>query len=86
MSGYTIVGTITSATTVSAGATNISTLTCPSSKSVIGGGHELVGNATQLVFLGAAPTSTSWRVMLRNDTGAAVSNVQVRIWVICAGV
>lgn len=84
VSGYSSAATITSAITVNAGATSTSTIFCPSGKRTIGGGHELVGGATQLLFLGSSPSTSSWRVMLRNDTGAAVPNVQVRLWIVCA--
>jgi hypothetical protein len=84
VSGYTSAATTTSAITVNAGATSTSSISCPSGKRTIGGGHELVDGATQLLFLGSSPSTTAWRVMLRNDTDAAVPNVRVRLWIICA--
>jgi hypothetical protein len=84
VSGYISAATITSAITVNAGATTTSSISCPSGKRTIGGGHELVDGATQLLFLGSSPSTTTWRVMLRNDTDAAVPNVRVRLWIICA--
>ena len=75
-----------SAVTVNDGATGSFSISCPAGRSVLGGGHELVDGATQLLYLGSAPTTTTWRVMLRNDTGAAVPGVRVRLWIICGAV
>jgi hypothetical protein len=84
VSGYSSVGTTTSAITVNPGATTTSSISCPVGKRTISGGHELVEGATQLLFLGSSPSTTAWRVVLRNDTDAAVPNVRVRLWIICA--
>jgi hypothetical protein len=50
----------------------------------LGGSHELVGEATKLVFVKSLPFSNTWQVVLRNETGGAVPDVQVRIWAVCA--
>jgi hypothetical protein len=71
-------------TTVNAGATITTSATCPGGRVPLGGSHELVGGADKLVFVKSLPFSNTWQVVLRNDTGTAVSEVQVRIWAVCA--
>jgi hypothetical protein len=84
VSGYFVAVTLTAATTVNAGVTGTFSVTCPGGRMPLGGSHELVGGATQLVFVKSLPFSNTWQVVLRNDTGAAVPGVQVRLWAACA--
>ena len=61
---------------------------CPAGKRVIGGGHELASSASQqLSVTMSAPfenTVAGWRVNFRNSLNNALTNVQVRAYVICA--
>jgi hypothetical protein len=50
----------------------------------VGGGYELIGPAQALTVLSSAPITAGWRVTLLNETGAAISNAQVRVHVVCA--
>lgn len=86
VSGYVIVNQLTTAVTVAAGASEVSFLACPAGKSIIAGGHELLNGALQLQYAGSWPLNNTWRVLLRNTTGANVPNVQLRMYVVCANV
>ena len=61
---------------------------CPEGKVVVSGGHELVdGPAQRLVLIMSGPyedSASGWRVTVRNSTGVALSNVNVRSQVVCA--
>jgi hypothetical protein len=73
---------------------------CPDGKVPVGGGFEPVpnppppgvpGNAIFLTLVSSAPalvngaTSVNgWNVMLRNGSGSSRSNVQFRVWALCA--
>jgi hypothetical protein len=53
----------------------------------LGGGFELAGTAPQLTVLASQPftgSTSGWRVFVRNNTTAMVSNAQVRVYVVCA--
>lgn len=58
---------------------------CPAGKRAVGGGFESLLNASHMLPIGSFPVSdTTWRVMLRNTWSSSMSNVQVRVYVICA--
>jgi hypothetical protein len=58
---------------------------CPSGKHAVAGGYEGINNGGFLLPYASYPTSaTTWRVMLRNTGSASVSNVQVRVYAVCA--
>jgi hypothetical protein len=69
---------------------------CSAGKRPLGGGYEpLVANGTSeptpgfgnVVFLTqvmTAPTADGWAVSLRNGSGSSRSNVQFRVWALCA--
>jgi hypothetical protein len=65
------------------------TAVCPTGKRVIAGGHELASSSSQQlgVTMSAPFESTvlsGWRVNFRNNLNAALTNVQVRAFVVCA--
>jgi hypothetical protein len=73
------------AATVAGFGTFTGSVACPSGKYVIAGGYESLNNAGFLLPYASYPTSaTTWRVMLRNTGSASVSNVQVRVYAVCA--
>ena len=61
---------------------------CPAGKRVVGGGHELASSSSQqLSVTMSAPfesTVSGWRVNFRNSLNAGLTNVQVRVYAICA--
>lgn len=60
---------------------------CPAGKLPFGGGHESSGNAPSMNVVTSAPffsaTGNGWRTILRNNTNLQLSNVAVRVWVVC---
>lgn len=86
VSGYVVATTITTAVTVGDGALEVSVISCPAGKTIISGGHEALNGALELRFVGAWPLNNGWRVLLYNNTGAAVSNVRLRLYAVCASV
>jgi len=62
----------------------VQTATCSTGRVPVGGGYELIGPAQALTVLSSAPITAGWRVTLLNETGAAISNAQVRVHVVCA--
>jgi hypothetical protein len=53
----------------------------------LGGGYELFGSTTSLTVLSSQPLTgakSGWRVIVRNNTGSDLLNVQVRLFVTCA--
>lgn len=69
---------------------------CTSGKRPLGGGYEPListgtgdptpgfGNAMFLTPVMSAPTVDGWTVSLRNSSGSSRSNVQFRVWAVCA--
>ena len=71
------------------GVSSFVTAVCPTGKRVIAGGHELASSSSQQlgVTMSAPFESTvmsGWRVNFRNSLNAALTNVQVRAYVVCA--
>ena len=58
-------------------------VTCPSGKVPFSGGHELLNTAAQMTVIVSVPTSTGWRLQVRNNTSTYLSNAQVRVWAVC---
>ena len=69
---------------------------CSSGKRPLGGGYEPLvatgsgeptvgfGNVVFLTPVMSAPTVNGWTVSLRNGSGSSRSNVQFRVWAVCA--
>ena len=69
---------------------------CPDGKQPLGGGFEptVLATANNVVFLtpvssgpsatAAVPPVSGWSVSLRNNSGTSRSNVQFRVWAVCA--
>ena len=70
------------------GVSSFVTAACPAGKRVIAGGHELASSASQqLNVTMSAPfegTVSGWRVNFRNSFSAGLTNVQVRVYAVCA--
>jgi hypothetical protein len=88
-SGYERVVGDSGTLSMNPGVSSFVTAVCPTGKRVIGGGHELASSSSQQlgVTMSAPFESTvlaGWRVNFRNSLNAALTNVQVRAYVICA--
>jgi hypothetical protein len=71
--------------TVAGFGTFTANVACPSGKTVIGGGFESLNSAVLVLPYASYPTSaTNWRVMLKNYTSSNATNVQVRVYAVCA--
>jgi hypothetical protein len=57
---------------------------CPGTKRPVAGGYEGTGNGPQLNLVQSAPSTQGWRITLRNNTAGSVSNVGMRVYVVCA--
>ena len=71
------------------GVSSFVTAVCPAGKRVVGGGHELASSASQqLSVTMSAPFESTvvsgWRVNFRNSLNAGLTNVQVRVYAVCA--
>ena len=86
VSGYVVTTSLTTPITVGTGNLEVSVISCPSGKTIISGGHEQLNGALQLQYVGAWPLNNGRRVLLRNATAASVSNVQLRMYAVCANV
>ncbi len=65
----------------------IGTAVCPEGKKVLGGGHENMGNSFQLTLIASFPSDArTWKVILRNPITSALSNMQIRVFAVCATV
>jgi hypothetical protein len=57
---------------------------CPTGKHAVSGGYEALNGGIFLTPVASYPVApTIWRVDLRNTGTSAVSNVQLRVYVIC---
>jgi len=85
VSGYEVVWGNTAVGSVSGFGTFTGTASCPVGKHPLAGGYEGLFNGIFLTPSASFPMSTStWRVNLRNTTASDVTNVQLRVYVICA--
>ena len=89
ISGYERVVGESATLSLNPGVSSFVTAVCPTGKRVIGGGHELASSSSQQlgVTMSAPFESTvisGWRVNFRNSLNAALTNVQVRAFVVCA--
>jgi hypothetical protein len=85
VSGYEVVTATTVNGSVSAFGTFSGTASCPVGKHPIAGGYEGLFNGIFLTPSSSFPMSTStWRVNLRNTTASDITNVQLRVYVMCA--
>jgi hypothetical protein len=88
ISGYERVVGDSGTLSMNPGVSSFVTAVCPTGKRVLGGGHELASSSSQQlgVTMSAAFESTvlaGWRVNFRNSLNTALTNVQVRAYVIC---
>ena len=89
LSGYERVVGDSGTLSMNPGVSSFVTAVCPTGKRAIGGGHELASSSSQQlgVTMSAPFESTlvsGWRVNFRNSLNAALTNVQVRAFVVCA--
>lgn len=89
LSGYERVVGDSGTLSMNPGVSSFVTAVCPTGKRVVGGGHELASSSSQQlgVTMSAPFESTvmsGWRVNFRNSLNAALTNVQVRAYVVCA--
>jgi len=70
--------------TVNAGDILFGVALCPGTKRPVAGGYEGTGNGPQLNLVQSAPSTNGWRITLRNNTAGPVSNVGMRVYVVCA--
>jgi len=88
ISGYERIYGDTGTLQMNVGVSSFVTAVCPAGKRVVGGGHELASSSSQqLSVTMSAPfegTVSGWRVNFRNSFTAGLSNVQVRVYAVCA--
>ena len=88
ISGYERIFGDTGTLQMNVGVSSFVTAVCPAGKRVVGGGHELASSSSQqLSVTMSAPfesTVSGWRVNFRNSLNAGLTNVQVRVYAICA--
>lgn len=89
VSGWEVVSAVTpttGGTTIFAGGVLQATVACSQGKQPVGGGFESVGNAAQLNLIASFPVlnGAGWKVILRNNTAGSFTNVQVRVYAVCA--
>jgi hypothetical protein len=66
-----------------------SSVSCTDGKLPLGGGFEptvlsTTNNVLLLTPVSSGPSGTGWSVSFRNNTGMSRSNVQFRVWAVCA--
>ena len=88
ISGYERIFGDTGTLQMNVGVSSFVTAVCPAGKRVVGGGHELASSSSQqLSVTMSAPfesTVSGWRVNFRNSLNAGLTNVQVRVYAVCA--